>query len=186
MREWKGNLPKGRCTFLDLFSMGKTLLGTWISQSRVEGFHASGLFLKARKALESTDGKKRLKEVSSSSLVTHVGRPKTVIVEFKRTGSWRRMLGKEERKSLASLSEAAESASQTTASVDSRTCLEKDLKACCEKLMDETNLLHNSLGVSPVVEITLVEYLIMGGIFLIEGILCWMGRSECEIFLVDG
>ena len=94
------------------------------------------------------------------------------------------MLGREERKSLASLSESAESASQTTASVDSRTCLGKDLKAC-ENLMDETNFLHNTLGVSPVVEITLVEYLIMGGVFLIEGILCWMGRSECEILLVD-
>ena len=166
--------------------MGKTLLGTWMSQSRVQGFRALGLCLKARKALRLTDGKRRLKKVSSSSLVTHVGRPKTVIVGFKRTGLWRRMLGKEERKSLASLSESAESASQTTASVDSRKCLGKDLKACCEKLMDETNLLHNSLGVSPVVEITLVDYLIMGGVFLIEGILCWMRRSECEILLVDG
>ena len=82
------------------------------------------------------------------------------------------MLGREERKSLASLSESAESASQTTASVDSRTCLEKDLKAFCENLMDETNLLHNSLEVSLVVEITLMEYFIMGGVFLIEGILC--------------
>ena len=107
-------------------------------------------------------------------------------VGFKRTGSRRLMLGRKERKSLATLSESVESAFQTTASVDSRTCLENDLKACCEKLMDETNLLHNSLGVSPVVEITLVEYLIMGGVFLIEGILCWMGRSECEILLVDG
>ena len=96
------------------------------------------------------------------------------------------MLGREERKSLASLSESAESASQTTASVDSQTCLKKHLKACCEKLMDQTNLLLNSLGVSPVVEITLVEYLIMDGVFLIERILCWMGRSECEILLVDG
>ena len=148
MREWKKNLPKGRCTFLDLFSMGKTLLGTWISQSRVEGFRALGLCLKARKVLRSTDGKRKLKEVSSFSLVSHVGRPKTVIVGFKRTGSCRRMLGRKERKSLASLSESAESASQTTTSVDSRTCLEKNLKACCEKLMDETNLLHNSLEVS--------------------------------------
>ena len=152
MREWKGNLPKGRCTFLDLFSMRKKLLGTWISQSRVEGFRALGLCLKARKALGSTDGKRRLKEVSSSLLVTHVGRPKTVIVGFKRTGSWRLMLGREERKSLTSLSESAESAFQTTASVDSRTCLEKALKTFCEKLMDETNLLHNSLGVSPEVD----------------------------------
>ena len=70
------------------------------------------------------------------------------------------------------MSESAESDSQTTASVDSRTCLEKDLKACCEKSMDETNLLHNSLEVSSVVEITLVEYLIMSGVFLIEEILC--------------
>ena len=166
--------------------MGKTLVGTWISQSRVEGSRAFGLCLKAWKALGSTDGKRRLKEVSSSSLVTHVGRPKRVIVGFKKTGSWRRMLGREERKSLPSLSESAESAFQTTASVDSRTCLGRDLKACCEKLMDETNLLHNSLKVSPVVEITLVEYLIMGEIFSIEGILCWMGKSECEILLVDG
>ena len=39
------------------------------------------------------------------------------------------MLGREEGKSLASLSESAESASQTTASVGSRTCLKsfKDL-----------------------------------------------------------
>ena len=96
------------------------------------------------------------------------------------------MLGRKERKSLASLGESEESAFQTTASVDSQRCLEKDLKTCCEKLMDETNLLHNSLGVSPVVEITLVEYLIMGVVFLIEEILCWMGRSECEILLVDG
>ena len=103
-------------------------------------------------------GISRWKEVSSSPLVTHVGRPKTVIVGFNRAGSWRRMLGREERKSLASLSKSAESAPQATASVDSRTCLGKDLKACCENLMDETNLLHNSLGVSPVVEIT-------GGIF---------------------
>ena len=110
----------------------------------------------------------------------------SVLVGFKRTGSWRRMLGREERKSLAFLSESAQSASQTTASIDSRTCLRKDLKVCCRKLIDETNLLHNSLGVSSVVEITLVEYLIMGGVFLIEGILCWMGRSECEILLVDG
>ena len=131
-------------------------------------------------------GINRWKEVSSSYLVTHVGKPKTVIVGFKRTGSWRRMLGREEKKSLASLSESAKSAFQTTASVDCQTCLRKDLKAGCEKLMDETNLLHNSLGVSPVVEITLVEYLIMGKVFLIEGILCWMGRSECEILLVDG
>ena len=143
MREWKVNLPKGRCIFLDLFSMEKTLLGAWISQSRLEGFRALGLCLKARKALGSADGK-----VSSSSLVTHVGRPKTVIVGFNRTGSWRRMFGREERKSLASLSESAESASQTKASVDFRTCLGKDLKACCENLMNETNLLHNSLGVS--------------------------------------
>ena len=153
MREWKGNLPKGRCTFLDLFSMEKTLLGTWISQSRVEGFRALGLCLKARKALGSTSGKRRLKEVSSSSLETHVGRPKTVIVEFKRTGSWRRMLGRDERKSLASLSESVESSFRTTASIDSRTCLGKDLKAGCKKLMDETNLLHNSLEVSPMGEI---------------------------------
>ena len=166
--------------------MGKTLFGTWISQSRVEGFRGLGLCLKARIALGSADGMRRLKEVLSSSLVTHVGRPKTVIVGFKKTGSWRRMLGREKRKSLASLSESAESASQTTASVDSRTCLGKDLKACCEKLMDETNLLYNSLGVSPVFDITLVEYLIMGRVFLIEGILCWMERSECEILLVDG
>ena len=186
MRGWKGNLPKGRCTFLDLFSIRKTLLGTWISQSLVEGFRALSLCLKARKTLESVDGKRRLKEVSSSSLVTHVGRPKTVIVGFKRTESWRCMLGREERKSLASLSESAESVFQTTASVDSRTCLRKDVKACCEKLMDQTNLLHNSLGVSSVVEITLVEYLTMGGVFLIEGILCWMGKSECEILLVNG
>ena len=130
--------------------------------------------------------KEEIERGFSSSLVTHVGRPKTVIVVFKRTGSWRRMLGRKERKCLASLSESAESASQTTASVDSRTCLRKDLKARCEKLMDETNLLHNPLGVSPVVEITLVEYLIMGGVFSIEGILCWRGRSECEILLVDG
>ena len=108
MREWKENLPKEKYKFLDLFSMGKTLLETWISQSRVEGFRALGLCLKAPKALGSTDGKRRLKEVSNSSLVTHVGRPKTVIVGFKRTGSWRRMLGREKRKSLASLSESAE------------------------------------------------------------------------------
>ena len=75
------------------------------------------------------------------------------------------MLGRKESKSLASLSESAESASQTKASVDFRKGLGKDLKACCEKLMDETNLMHNSLGVSPVVEISLVEYLIMGGVF---------------------
>ena len=131
-------------------------------------------------------GISRWKEVSSSSLVTHVGRLKTVIVGFNRTGSWRRILGREERKSLAFLRESAESAFQTTASVDSRTWLGKDLKAYCENLMDEINLLHNSLGVSPVVEITLVEYLIMGRVFLIEGILCWMKRSECEIVLVDG
>ena len=126
---------------LGLVQNGKTVLGTWISQSQVEGFRALSLCLEARKALGSADGKKRLKEVLSSSLVTHVGRPRTVIVGFKRTGSWRLMLGRQERKNLASLSESAESASQTTASVDSRTCLEKDLKACCEKLMDKTNLL---------------------------------------------
>ena len=96
------------------------------------------------------------------------------------------MLGREERKSSASLSEAAESASQTTTSVDSQTCLGKALKACCEKLMDETNLMHNSLGVSPVVEMTLVEYLIIGGVLLIEWILCWMWESDCEILLVGG
>ena len=116
MREWKENLPKGRCTFLDLFSMGKTLLGTWISQPRVEGLRALGLCLKARKALESADGKRKLKEVSNFSLVTYVGRPKTIIVGFKRTGSWRRMLGREERKSLASLSESAVSFSDNSIS----------------------------------------------------------------------
>ena len=51
------------------------------------------------------------------------------------------MLGREERKSLTSLIESAESASQTTASVDSRTCFGKDLKAFCETLMNENNLI---------------------------------------------
>ena len=96
------------------------------------------------------------------------------MVGFKRTESWRRMFGREERKSLASLSESAESASQTTASVDSRTCLGEDLKVCCEKLMDETNLLHISLGVSPVFEIT-------GGI-INNG---W-GFSNRRDFMLDG
>ena len=94
------------------------------------------------------------------------------------------MLGREKRKSLASLSESAESASQTTASVDSRTCLGKDLKVCLERLMDETNLLQCSLEVSPVVEVILVKYLIVGGVFLIEWFICWLGESECEILLV--
>ena len=71
---------------LGLVQHGENIAWTWISQSRVEGFRALGLCLKAWKALGSTDGKRRLKEVSSSSLVTHVGRPKTVIVGFKRTG----------------------------------------------------------------------------------------------------
>ena len=74
-----------------------------------------GLCLKARKALGSADRKRRLKEVSSFSL--DPDRPRTVIVGFTRTGSWRRMLGREERKSLASLSESAE--------------------ACCEKLFEK-------------------------------------------------
>ena len=96
------------------------------------------------------------------------------------------MLGREERKGLASLSESAESASQTTASVGSRTCLGKDLKVCLERLMDETKLLQSSLEVSPVVEVILVKYLIIGEVFLIEWFICWLGASECEILLLGG
>ena len=52
--------------------------------------------------------------------------------------------------------------------------------------MDETNLLQSSLGFSLVVEVILVEYLIIGGVFLIEWLICWLGGSECEILLVGG
>ena len=124
----------------------------WNLDKPVTSRRVSRVGPKGMESAGSTDGKRRLKEVLSSSLVSHV----------KRTGSWRRMLGKKKRKNLASLSESAESPSKTTASVDSQTCLEKDSKACCENLMIETNLLHNSLGVSPMVEITLVEYLMVG------------------------
>ena len=52
--------------------------------------------------------------------------------------------------------------------------------------MDETNLLQSSLGVSPVVEVILVKYLIIGGVFLIEWFICCLGGNECEILLVGG
>ena len=52
--------------------------------------------------------------------------------------------------------------------------------------MDETNLLQSSLGVSPVVEVILVKYLVIGGVFVIEWFICWLGGSECEVLLVGG
>ena len=64
------------------------------------------------------------------------------------------MFEREQKKSLAFLSESVKSASQTMASVDSQTCSEKELKPCWEEMMEETNLLNNSIEVSPVVEIT--------------------------------
>ena len=67
---------------LGLVQHGKTLLGTWISQSRVEGFRALGLFLKTRKALGSADEKRKLKEVSSFSLVTQDGEKNWVVEAY--------------------------------------------------------------------------------------------------------
>ena len=109
---------------------------------------------------------KREKKVSSSLLKNYVGR--TVIAEFENLAMEEDI--RKRKKKLASLRKSIESVFQATASVDSRTCLGKALKAFCEKLMDESNLLHNSLGVLPVAEITLVEYIFFNRMIFILGV----------------